>query len=105
MSYDKYQNWPLPLRSGSVFPVMQSHGINEQVLKDLAEAEDEIERLELLDSFAAYAERAYRHSFAENMATQAGLLLGELLNPFILSHLPVVSPVHRGRPAKEEKLK
>lgn len=100
MPYDKYQNWPLPARSGRVFSVMQGRGIEEQVLQDLANAKDEIEKLEILDSFAAYAKRAYRQEFTEIAAILTGQYLGSLLEPLFLSRLPEVVLTHRGRPAQ-----
>ncbi len=103
MPYDKYRDWPLPTRSGNVFPVMQSQGIEHQVLQDLTGAEDEIARLEILDSFAAYAKRAYRQEFAEDAATTTGQQLGAFLEPVFLSRLPNVVPGHRGRPSSTKE--
>ncbi len=102
MPYDKYKDWPLPRKVGNIFPVMQSSGIEAQVLKDLEEAKDEIDKLEILDSFAAYAERAYRQDFAETAAALTGQQLGALLEPVFLSRMPSVAPMHRGRPVLEE---
>lgn len=102
MSYDKYKNWSLPTRSGNIIPVMQSRGIEQQVLQDLAEATDEIDKLEILDSFAAYAKRAYRQEFAEGAAIITGQQLGSLLEPVFLSRLPEVIPLHRGRPVEDK---
>lgn len=103
MPYDKYRNWPLPARSGRVFSVMQGRGIEEQVLQDLANAKDEFEKLEILDSFAAYAKRHYRQECAELAAIVTGQYLGSLLEPFFLSRLPEVGLIHRGRPAQAKE--
>lgn len=105
MPYDKYRNWPLPARSGRAVPVMPGPGIEEQVLQDLADAKDEIEKLEILDSFAAYAQRHYRQEFAEGAAIMAGQYLVSLLEPFFLSRLPDVGLRHRGRPTQAFKAK
>ena len=99
MTYDKYRDWPLPSRSGNIFSVMQGSRIEEQVLKDLSDAKDEIDKLEILDSFAAYTQRAYRQELAEIASIVGGQQLGALLEPILLSRLPVVTPTHRGRPA------
>ena len=101
MPYDKYEHWPLPTRGGNVYPVYSTPGrrIEEQVLEDLAKTDDEVDKLELLDSFAAYYRRAYRKEFAESLAILAGGALGKLLRPFILSQFPEPSPPHRARVA------
>ena len=78
---------------------MQGRGVEEQVLKDLSDAKDEIDKLEILDSFAAYTQRAYRQELAAIASILAGQQLGALLEPFLLSRLPEVVPIHRGRPA------
>ncbi len=103
MLYDKYRNWPLPRREGNVYSVRHSRQIGDQVLKDLAETEDEIDKKEILDSYAAYVERAYRQDVAESAAILAGQQLGSLLEPLFLSRLPEVTPLVRGRPVPEKK--
>ena len=101
MLYDKYQNYPLPARSGNVFSVMQGRGIEQRVLQDLIVAKDDIEKLEILDSFAAYAKRAYRQEFAEVAALITGQQLGSLLEPLFLSRLPEVRPLGRPRAVRK----
>lgn len=101
--YDKYQNWPLPRQSGNVFPVMRTYDIERQVLKDLADTEDEIDKLEILDSYAAYAQRAYRQEYSQYLSQWIGQTLSIILEPNILSRLPKAEPVHRGRPAEASK--
>lgn len=96
MPYDKYRDWPLP---ANVFSVMQGRGIEKQVLQDLIDAKDDIEKLEILDSFAAYAKRAYRQEFAQDAAQITGQQLGSLLEPLFLSRLPAVRPLGRPRTA------
>ena len=103
MPYDKYRNWPLPSLSGNIFPVIQGTNIEEQVLKDLAETEDKIDKLEILDSYAAYAKRAYQEECARYFTVRIAQVLGNILEPTILSKLPSIGLVHRGRPAEPEK--
>ena len=101
MSYDKYRNWPLPGRMAHPSILgMQRQSLEELVLKDLSETEDEIEKLEILDSFAAYCKRVYGQEFAESSAALAGQQLGALLAPIFLSRLPEVNPFHRARSHK-----
>ena len=101
MSYDKYRTWPLTGRSGNFFTVPTDSGIEEQVLKDLASASDETEKLEILDSFAVYAQRVFRRDLALTFADAASYWTKEIINPFILSKMPEVSPPRRPRPATE----
>lgn len=100
MPYDKYQNWPLPTRSGNVYAIMQGYSIEEQVLKDLEDVKDDVDKLEILDSFAAYTIRAFRKEFAEDTAIVVGQQLGSFLIPFILSKILDAAPVHRARASK-----
>lgn len=102
MSFDKYRNWPLPRQEGNIFPILQNQGLEDQVLKDLATTGDEIEKLEILDSFTAYAQRAYRERLAKALSFGASRILETLLDPNILSRLPDIDLVHRGRPAAKE---
>ncbi|GAJ17695.1 unnamed protein product, partial [marine sediment metagenome] len=95
-------NWPLPTRAGNIFPVRQGTNLGEQVLKDLTTTEDEIEKLEILDSYAAYSQRAYQQQVAVAISFLAGRILDTLLEPNILSHLPAVDILSRGRPATKE---
>jgi len=102
MPYDKYRNWPLPIKSGNIFPVLQHQGLEEQVLQDLAAAGDEIDKLEILDSYAAYCQRAYRQIVAQAVSFAAGRIFETLLEPNILSRLPQIDLMSRGRPATKD---
>lgn len=55
MSYDKYRTWPLPGRIPGPMKLGPRLSLEEQVLKDLDETKDDVEKLEILDSFAAYS--------------------------------------------------
>lgn len=103
MPYNKYQNWPLPSQSGNVFPVLQRYNLEEQVLKDLGDAKDEIDKLEILDSYAAYAQRAYQQEYVQYLSQWIGQTLSTILEPNILSRLPEIRLPHRGRPAEARK--
>jgi len=60
MPYDKYHNWkPTTLHDVDT--------LKRQVLKDIHEAEDEIDKLEILDSFEAYVERNQQEELAEHL--------------------------------------
>lgn len=98
MPYDKYHNWPLPRTEGNIFPILQNQGLEEQVLKDLAATGDDIDKLEILDSYAAYAQRAYRERLAKVFSFGASRIIETLLTPNILSRLPEVDLINRGRP-------
>lgn len=102
MPYDKYRNWPLPIKSGNIFPVFRRQGLEEQVLEDLAAAGDKIDKLEILDSYAACCQRAYRKKVAEALSFAAGRIFETLLEPNILPRLPEVDLFRRGRPATKE---
>lgn len=102
MPFDKYRNWPLPRTEGNIFPILQSQGLEEQVLKDLAFAGEDIDKLEILDSYAAYAQRAYRDRLAKVFSFGASRIIETLLTPNILSRLPEVDLHQRGRPATKE---
>ncbi len=102
MTYDKYRDWSMP---GTVRPVIMGTRITleEQVLKDLDAAKDEADKLDILDSFAAYHKRAYRQDFAESAANVTGQQLGALLAPIFLSRLPDIGVIHRGRRVPQEE--
>lgn len=103
MVYDKYRTWPLPgtLPRGPV-KLGPSTSIEEMVLKDLSETGDQVEKLEILDSYAAYIQRAYRQDFAETSAAFVGQQLGQILEPVFLNRLPEPVVLHRGRAAKAD---
>ena len=101
MSFDKYRDWALP---GTVRSMLMGKHITleEQVLKDLNDTTDDAEKLEILDSFAAYHKREYRQSMAESVANLTGQSLGNLLAPIFLSRLPEVFAIRRGRRVPQE---
>ena len=90
MSYDKYRNWPLPVRQGNIYRVYSDEGLQPQVLRDLAATQDEVEKLEILDSYAAYAQRVYQAKVADALASFAGRILNDILGPFIIPRLPSI---------------
>jgi hypothetical protein len=102
MPHDKYRNWPLPRKEGNIFPVRQGTDIEKIVLKDLAEATDETDKLEILDSFATYYQRVYQQEVAEAISFWAARIIRGLLEPNMLSYLPAVECRHRARVAKEQ---
>lgn len=93
MPYDKYRNWkPTTL-----------HDVNrlkQQVLKDIHEAEDETDKLEMLDSFEAYVERNRQEELAEHFAhLLLDNVIGPLLIEFAKSKMPGSMPISRPRAA------
>jgi len=97
MPYDKYHNWPLPGLIRGPMEIGSHRSIEEQVLLDLKEAKEDIDKLEILDSYSCYAQRAYRQDFAESTARLVGQELGTILAPVFLSRLPEVMATHRAR--------
>jgi len=97
--YDKYRNWALQ-RIGPINLGMQRQSLEKLVLEDLASTEDELEKLEILDSYAAYCKRVYRQELAESSAALAGQQLGALLKSVFSSQLPEIAPLQRPRPVK-----
>jgi hypothetical protein len=81
MPYDKYRNWPLPGVGPRRMMRDSRDSLDVTVLKDLSNTEDEVEKLEILDSYGAYCQRAYREEFAEGAAQLTGQQLGSLLFP------------------------
>ena len=92
MSYDKYRNW----KPGTFH---EANTLKKQVLKDLGEAEDEIDKLEILDSFEAYVERVHTAELAEHLSNQILFALQPFLTGAILGKLPASMPISRGRVA------
>ena len=103
MSYDKYRNWPLPVRQGNIYRVYSDEGLQPQVLRDLAATQDEVEKLEILDSYAAYAQRVYQAEVAGALASVAGRILNDMLEPLIISRLSPIGVPARARIVKEAK--
>lgn len=114
MPYDKYEHWPLPHYEGSIFgrvlPSMRpgsSITLEDEVLRDLKKAEDEIEQMEILDSYAAYAKRAYRVEVSslvsQLFANQLENTLGPILQAYLEKVFPNIRPIGRPRMAKPTK--
>lgn len=93
MPYDKYRNW----KPGTFHEVDR---LRQQVLKDIQEAEDEVDKIEILDSFEAYVERNQQKELAEHFA---GLVLNNIIGPLLVefakSKMPGSMPISRPRAA------
>lgn len=104
MSYDKYKNWPMPGTGITMaYPIGHpghSNSLEEQVLEDLEEVKDKTEALEILDSYAAYQQRLYQQELASIATLSASDLIAGLLKPLLLTRLPEVYAMHRGRTVK-----
>lgn len=92
MPYDKYRNW----KPGPPFEVDK---LKCQVLLDLEKAEDEIEKLEILDSFEAFVERAHTADIAEHISNQILFFVRPFLTTAIEGKLPSSTPISRPRKA------
>ena len=95
--YDRYRHWSLPTRA--VMPTRQS--MEQQVLEDLANTNNEMEKLEILDSYAAYAKRCYRATMVEGFAQESGRIAASIFGPWLRELIPEVIVVHRAAKAKE----
>jgi len=106
MPYDKYHYWPIRTGPGGSIPgpggSIPGRDILNQVLQDLAETKDDIDRLEILDSFEAWVKRCSQAEMAEMMARQLIVQAQPFVQAGILGQFPPVSPIHRGRPAQGE---
>jgi len=94
MPYDKYCN-------RDVSTPIEMSKLKEQVLKDLTEAQDLTDRLEILDSFEAAVERAHTAELAEHFSNQILFLVQPFLTTAIQGKLPVSRPVSRPRMARQ----
>lgn len=93
MAYDKYRNW------GPDLPI--HGGIKKQVLEDLKGTDDDIDQLEILDSFEVYVERQQQNELAEHVARLAtDYILFPLLSDFLKARMPGSMPISRGRPVQ-----
>ena len=97
MFHDKYRNWPLPANRA---PVLSCTDLKTQLLQDLAATDDQIEQLEILDSYEAWAKRAYAQEVAQALSLTFSKTLGSLMAGGILSQLPPVYVLSRGRPGE-----
>ena len=90
MPYDKYRNW------GPDLPYHE--GIKKQVIEDLQATEDEIDKLEIVDSFEAYVERQQQNDLAEHVARLAtNYVVLPLLSDFLKARMPGSRPISRPR--------
>ncbi len=93
MAYDKYRNWKSKVPHGRDI-------LRRQVLKDIHEAEDEVDKLEILDSFEAYVERSEQEDLAEHFAFLVlDYAIRPLLVEFVKSKMPGSMPISRPRAA------
>jgi hypothetical protein len=93
MPYDKYRLW------NPIAPQEMSK-LKEQVLKDLAfTAADQVEQLEILDSFEAAVERAHTAALTEHLSHQILFILEPFLTAAIQGKLPASMPISRPRRA------
>jgi len=90
MSYDKYRHWKVNTPS-------DMNKLKEQVFKDLAETPEEIDRLEILDSFEVAVERAHTADLGEHLADQILLIVRPFLIAAIQGKLPTSCPMSRPR--------
>lgn len=116
--YDKYRDWPARVSSGGLFGVRmampgrsgESRGqsrmvsIEQQVIEDLGKVEDEIDKKEILDSYASWAKREYANEISDHIGHLIGQNLTEILSgvglTMVSKYLPHTRPVHRARPGK-----
>jgi hypothetical protein len=80
-----------------VVPTRKS--LEYQVLEDLASTDNELEKLEILDSYAAYSQRCYRTIMTMGFTQQASRLAEAILAPWIREAIPPVHVAHRGAKA------
>jgi len=98
MPYDKYVHWKLDTP-------MEMNKLKGQVLKDLQVTKDEIDQLEILDSFEVAVERAHTADLAEHLSNQILFIVRPFLTVAIQGKLPASMPISRPRsaPAPVEK--
>ena len=97
---DRYRNWYMPYGAQPMISTRKS--IEQQVLEDLANTDDETEKVEILDSYAAYAQRCYRAQMVEGFAQESGRIASSLFGPWLRELIPQVQVIHRAAKAKEE---
>ncbi len=90
MPYDKYRNWKQADDFG--FQILK-----RRVLKDLQATTDEIDQLEILDSFEGAVERAHTAELAEHLSNQILFLVRPFLTAAIQGKLPAPNPISRPR--------
>ena len=100
MSYDKYRNY----NSNSFGGITASQtSIKEQVLKDLDDTSDHIDKLEILDSFEAYIEREHNVVIATDLANLITNTIASSIGIIILDKIPPARPTMRGRIVEKEE--
>jgi hypothetical protein len=80
-------------------------GIEQQVLVDLSAMTDEVDKLEILDSYGAYTQRVYQAEIAQTYAHRAGDAIASVLGSYFFSQLPPVYVPSRPRMAENPDLK
>jgi hypothetical protein len=106
MPFDKYSNWPFPFHRPSYPPppeIRRPITIEEQVISDLEMTKDVVDKLEILDSYAAYSKRSYRAELAEQLSISVGQQLERILRPTIETWLPEIRPPSRPRMSKVDE--
>ena len=100
--HDRYRDWE---RRGSrvVRLGIKTICIEDQVLLDLATTEDELEKLEILDSFGAHAMRHYRQRLIDFAVQKAVELTAKSLGSWIQDMFPQVEVRTRPRAGTEER--
>lgn len=97
--HDRYRNWYIPYEARSTIPVRKS--IEQQVLEDLANTDSDAEKVEILDSYAAYSQRCYRALMVEGFAQESGRIATSIFGPWLRELIPPVQPIYRAAKAKE----
>ena len=98
MPYDKYRYWttePTP----SLRPYRD---IEEQVVIDFLEAKEQVDRLEILDSFQVYVERCYRKALLLEISQMVLSKLGGPLAGALATFVPEPMPSPRARVVPRE---
>ena len=96
--YDKYRDW----KPGNFSEVDK---LKRQVLHDLQEAPEEIDKLEILDSFEAFVERANTADLGEHLSNQILFIVRPFLIAAIQGKLPSSMPVSRPRKVEAKAAK
>ncbi len=102
--HDRYRNWAIPYERAAraALPLPGRKSIEEQVLEDLASTDNELEKLEILDSYAGYAQRYYRAKMVEGFAQESGRIATSIFGPWVRELIPQVQVIHRAAKASEK---
>lgn len=98
MPYDKYRNWSTEF----VNPPRLHRDIKEQVVIDFLEAKEQVDRLEILDSFQAYVERVYRKELLLELSQMILSRLGTPVAGALATFIPEPHPSPRARMIRQE---